>query len=102
VRPTVAVEVRHRSRVLRFADGNVFAALELALDRRPVCCSLAPRDAVRLGVVWRGPGAAARPRQLALGPRGVSTGGRLYPLPVGVWCYVVINLPERIPHACRP
>ena len=95
LRPTVAVEVRHRSRVLRYADGNVFAALELALDRRPKCCPAPPRAAVPLEVRWRGPAAAKRPREVRLGPQGVYARGRLYPLGRGVSSYVAINLPPR-------
>src|SRR5919199_2606708 len=85
LRPTVVVEVRHARRVLRYADGNVFAALELALERPAVCCAQAPRRAVPLTVRWRGPRAALRPRTLLLGPRGVYSGGRLYPLRRDVW-----------------
>lgn len=91
--PTVVTAVRHDSGLPRYADGNVFAALELALDRRATCCARAPAAAVSLAVAWRGPTASIRPHRVRLGPRGVYVRRRLYPLPTGVWRYVVANLP---------
>jgi hypothetical protein len=51
--PTTPVEVRYRSRVLRYADGNIFAALELALERpaRPSSLPRMPLRSLLAGVV---------------------------------------------------
>jgi hypothetical protein len=91
--PTAPVAVRYRSRLLRYADGNVFAALELALER-PARTSPPPRDAIELGVTWRGPLAALRPGTLFLTPKGVYASGRLFALQRGPWCYLAENLPK--------
>ena len=90
--PTTPVAVRYRSRLLRYADGNIFAALELALERRALSRSSMPRNAIALAVTWRGPSAARRPSQLFLTPLGVYTPQRLFPLQHGPWCYLAENL----------
>jgi hypothetical protein len=87
-RPTTVVAVWWRGSLMRRADGNVFAALELALERRPVARSARPHDAVALKVRWRGPRRKERPARLLLAPRGVYVAGRLYPLPREIWCFV--------------
>ncbi len=92
--PTVPVAVRYRSHLLRYADGNIFAALELALERPALVRSSVPRDAIRLAVTWHGPEAARMPLDLALTPSGVYTGNRLFVLPRGPWCYLAANLPD--------
>jgi hypothetical protein len=92
--PTAPIEVRYRSRPLRYANGNIFAALELALERTPAKRSSPPRNAVRLGVSWRGPFASRMPRVLSLTPIGVYTSHKLYALPRGPWCYLAGNLPH--------
>jgi hypothetical protein len=92
--PTTPVAVRYRSRQLRYANENIFAALELALERPALAQSLTPPDAIRLGVAWRGPRASRLPRQLALTPKGVYTSHRLFPLQHGPWCYLAENLPH--------
>ncbi len=92
--PTTPVAVRYRSRLVRYADGNIFAALELALERSAVPRSSVPRDAVPLGVRWRGPDATRRPGRLFLTPIGVYTPGRLFPLQRGPWCYLAGNLTD--------
>jgi hypothetical protein len=92
--PTAPVEVRYRSRTLRYADGNVFAALELALERVPVTRAPSPPDAVELAVTWRGPLASRRPATLFLSPAGVYASHRLFPLQRGPWCYLAGNLPH--------
>src|SRR5216683_1413109 len=92
--PTRPVAVRYRSHPLRYADGNIFAALELALERRPLFRSSLPPNAIALTVVWRGPNAARRPSQLLLTPTGVYTSRRLFPLQSGPWCYLAVNLPD--------
>jgi hypothetical protein len=92
--PTAPVAVRYRSRVLRYANGNVFAALELALERPALAPSPPPSDAIKLGVTWRGPQAAHRPGTLFLTPKGVYASGRLFPLQRGPWCYLAENLPK--------
>jgi hypothetical protein len=92
--PTAPVEVRYRSRPLRYANGNIFAALELALERTPVRRSAPPPNAVRLAVSWRGPFASRMPRALSLTPIGVYTSHKLYALPRGPWCYLAGNLPH--------
>jgi hypothetical protein len=90
--PTTPIAVRYRSRLLRYADGNIFAAIELALERRAVVRASRPRNAVGLSVTWRGPRAATRPRRLYLTPIGVYLPGRLFPLRRGPWCYLTENL----------
>jgi hypothetical protein len=92
--PTEPVAVRYRSRLLRYANGNIFAALELALERPALARSLAPPDAIKLGVTWRGPRASRRPGRLFLAPTGVYTSHRLFPLRHGPWCYLAENLPH--------
>jgi hypothetical protein len=91
--PTTPVAVRYRSRLLRYADGNIFAALELALERPPLFRSLLPPNAIALTVVWRGPNATRRPSQLFLTPAGVYAPKHLFPLQRGPWCYLAVNLP---------
>jgi hypothetical protein len=90
--PTTPIAVRYRSRLLRYADGNIFAALELALERTAVSRPSAPRNAIALTVTWRGPKAAHRPRALLLTPIGVYSSKRLFPLQRGPWCYLAENL----------
>jgi hypothetical protein len=90
--PTTPVAVRHRSRLLRYADGNIFAALELALERPALPRSSAPRNAIALTVTWRGLNVAHLPGQLFLTPNGVYSSRRLFPLPRGPWCYLAENL----------
>jgi hypothetical protein len=90
--PTAPVAVRYRSRLLRYADGNIFAALELALERPGIARSSVPRDAIALAVTWRGPNVAQRPGQLYLTPIGVYTPTRLFSLQRGPWCYLAGNL----------
>jgi hypothetical protein len=93
--PTAPVAVRYRSRLLRYANGNIFAALELAFERAPVRTSARrPRNSIRLGVSWRGPQASGRPRTLLFGPSGVYASHRLFLLQRGPWCYLVENLPN--------
>jgi hypothetical protein len=91
--PTVPVAVRYRSRLLRYADGNIFAAIELALERPSLSRSAAPTDAVPLTVIWRGPNVTQRPRKLFLTPGGVFVSHRLFALSRGPWCYLAVNLP---------
>ena len=91
--PTTSVAVRYSSRLLRFADGNIFAALELALERPSLFRSSLPPNAIALTVVWRGPSAARRPSQLFLTPSGVYASKHLFPLQRGPWCYLAVNLP---------
>jgi len=90
--PTTVVAVRYRSRLLRYADGNIFAALELALERHAVSRSSVPRNAIALNVDWRGPTAAQHPGRLYLTPIGVYTRSHLFPLGRGPWCYLAGNL----------
>jgi hypothetical protein len=92
--PTTPVAVRYRSRVLRYADGNIFAALELALERPALPRSSTPGNAIALTVTWRGPDAARRPRKLFLTPVGAYTSNRLFPLQRGPWCYLAGNLKD--------
>lgn len=40
--PTAPVAVRYRSRLLRYADGNIFAAIELALERSSISLFVTP------------------------------------------------------------
>ncbi len=90
--PTTPVAVRYRSRLLRYADGNIFAALEVALERPALFRSSVPRNAIALAVTWRGPSVARRPGRLFLTPIGVYTPRRLFPLQRGPWCYLAGNL----------
>jgi hypothetical protein len=92
--PTAPVAVRYRSRLLRYANGNIFAALELALERPALARSATPPDAIKLGVTWRGPRASRLPRSLFLTSTGVYTPRRLFPLQRGPWCYLAENLPQ--------
>ena len=92
--PTSPIQVRFRSRPLRYANGNIFAALELALERSPVRRSAPPPGAVRLGVTWRGPLASRMPRALALSPTGVYAAHQFFALSRGPWCYLAVNLPH--------
>jgi hypothetical protein len=91
--PTTAVAVRYHSRLLRYANGNIFAALELALER-PALPSPLPPDSIRLAVSWRGPNASRLPRSLFFTPKGVYSSRRLFPLQRGPWCYLAENLPD--------
>jgi len=93
-RPTTPVAVRYRSRLLRYVDGNIFAALELALERPPLLRSSPPPNAIALTVVWHGQSAGRRPNRLFLTPTGVSTSKSLFPLQRGPWCYLAVNLPH--------
>jgi hypothetical protein len=93
-RPTTPVEVRYRSRPLRYANGNIFAALELALEERSISQPVAPPHAIRLAVRWKGPLAAHEPSLIWLAPHGVYTPHRFSTLPRGTWCYLVANLPH--------
>jgi hypothetical protein len=92
--PTAPVAVRYHSRLLRYANGNIFAALELALERPPLARTARPPEAIRLRVSWRGPTAFRLPTDLFLTPAGVYTSRRLFPLQRGPWCYLAQNLPE--------
>jgi hypothetical protein len=92
--PTVPVAVRYRSRLLRYANGNIFAALELALERPARIRSTVPPDAISLTVSWRGPRASRLPGKLFLTPTGVYRSRRLFPLQHGPWCYLAGNLPN--------
>ena len=91
--PTAPVAVRYRSRLLHYADGNILAALELALERHAQARPTRPHDAIALTVSWGGPDAVSRPRHLFLSPVGVYAGTRLFPLQRGPWCYLAENLP---------
>jgi hypothetical protein len=91
--PTRPTRVSFQSRILRYADGNIFAALELAFERSPRSVAPAVADGAMISVAWKGPDAAIRPTRLLLDPHGVSQSGRLFPLPRGVWCYLTANLP---------
>ena len=86
--------VRYRSRLLRFADANIFVALEFALERPSLSRSAPPPNAITLAVTWRGPEAAQRPGRLFLTPLGVYTTGHLFPLQRGPWCFVAGNLSD--------
>jgi hypothetical protein len=92
--PTAPVAVRYRSHVLRYADGNIFAALELALERRGLARTSLPPHAIALRVSWRGPSASDRPGRLFMTPTGVYASHRLFPLERGPWCYLAANLPD--------
>lgn len=64
---------------------NQSVAIELALSRtRTARRATASPCRWRLHARWQGPGAATRPTSLCLRRNGVSTGGRLYPMPRGV------------------
>jgi hypothetical protein len=91
--PTTAVAVRYHSRLLRYANGNIFAALELALER-PARAAPLPHDSIRLVVSWRGPDASRLPRSVFFTPKGVFSFRRLFPLQRGPWCYLAENLPD--------
>lgn len=92
--PTAPVEVRYRSRVLRYANGNIFAALELALERPSERRPSAPANAIRLAVRWSGPRASRMPSVVEFAPRGVYTAHRYFRLARGPWCYLAGNLPH--------
>jgi hypothetical protein len=101
--PTMPVEVDYRSHRLRYANGNVFAALELAFERRRVVRRTAPRCAIRLTVQWKGPRAPERPSTLWLAPGGVYVRHRFSRLPRGTWSYLAANLPHEaraLPEPC--
>ena len=64
---------------------NYSVAIELALLRtRAALPAPALPCGWRMHAQWQGPGAASRPTSLCLRGNGVSTGGRLYPIPRGV------------------
>jgi hypothetical protein len=90
--PTTPVAVRYRSRLVRYADGNIFAALELAIERPSLLRSSVPPNAIPLGVTWRGPKAAQLPDDILLTSIGMYARGRLFPLQRGPWCYLAGNL----------
>lgn len=92
--PTTPVEVRYASRVLRYANGNILAAIELALERRGEKRASAPPHAIRLAVRWSGPLAARMPAVLDLAPSGVYASKRYFGLSRGPWCYLAANLPH--------
>jgi hypothetical protein len=97
--PTVPVRVSYRSHVLGYADGNIFAALELAAEETSMRSPTAPVAGLLLTVSWRGPASAQRARRLILSPAGVHTPGRLSPVPHGAWCDLAGNLPNSIDSA---
>jgi hypothetical protein len=90
--PTTPTAVRYRSRLVRSADGNIFAALELAIERPSLVRSPVPPNAIPLAVTWRGPNAAQLPAAVFLTPSGVYARGHLFPLQHGPWCYLAGNL----------
>jgi hypothetical protein len=92
--PTEPVEVRYRSRPIRYANGNIFAALELARERRSIALPVPPRHAVRLTVRWDGPEASNRPSAIWLAPHRAYSRHRYARLPLGTWCYLTLNLPH--------
>jgi hypothetical protein len=64
---------------------NDSVAIELALLRTQAAQDAPPSPCRwRLRAQWQGPGAASGPTSLCLRSNGVSTGGRLYPMPRGV------------------
>jgi hypothetical protein len=90
--PTTPVAVRYRSRLVRYADGNIFAALELAVERPSLRRSSVPPNAIALAVTWRGSNVAHMPHDIFLTPIGVYARGNLFPLQRGPWCYLAGNL----------
>jgi hypothetical protein len=86
------VAVRDRSHLLRYANGNIFAALELALERPARAASPTPHDAVALTVTWRGPRAVLRPAAVFLTPAGVYAARRRFTLQSAPWCCLTENL----------
>jgi len=86
--PTTPVAVRYRSRLVRYADGNIFAALELAVERPSLRRSSVRPNAIALAVTWRGPNVAHMPDDIFLTPIGVYARGNLFPLQRGPWCYL--------------
>jgi hypothetical protein len=93
VPPTQPIAVRYGPHLLRYADGNIFAALELALER-PSVASSEPPNGIGLAVTWHGPRASLRPPKLSLTPSGVYSSHRLFRLTRGPWCYLAGNLPD--------
>jgi hypothetical protein len=93
------VAVNYRSHRLRYANGNIFAAVELALERpaKARTAPTTPPNAIKLGVVWRGPKAARLPRSVFLTSTGVYTSRRFFPLKRGPWCYLAENLQKPQP-----
>lgn len=92
--PTAPVEVRYRNRRLRYANGNIYAALELASERSATRRASPPPHSIQLEVRWEGPQARRRPSTVWLAPHGVYTPRRFSRLPLGSWCYLTFNLPH--------
>ena len=92
--PTAPIQVRYRNRPLRYANGNIFAALELASERSAVKRASPPPHSIQLEVRWEGPQAKRRPSNVRLAPHGVYTSRRFSRLPRGPWCYLTVNLPH--------
>jgi hypothetical protein len=90
--PTVVVAVSRRGRLLPYADGNVFAALELALERPAIRRPTSPPNGITLAIRWQGPQAGSMPRELTLTPIGAYGAGRLHPLGRGPWCFLAGHL----------
>lgn len=97
--PTVLVRLRYRGRLVRPALANLLVGLELAFERPGRPAARVPGSALRFAGRWRGPAAGTRPQRFALGPAGVYSGGRLYPLDRGVWSYADAN---RLPGPTTP
>ncbi|MFL5960309.1 MAG: hypothetical protein ACJ75G_08615 [Gaiellaceae bacterium] len=90
-RLTAFASEQPRLRSLRWEDmhytvpSNTSVAVELALARTHAARA-APASPCgwRLHARWQGPAAATRPTSLCLRRKGLSAGGRLYPMPRGV------------------
>lgn len=98
---TAPISVSFAGHVLPYANGNIFAAFELAFELPPAAAVQPVRsdDAVPLSVVWRGPAAHSRPQALLLTPTGIVANGVLRPLGRGIWCYLSVNIPDRLKSA---
>ena len=92
---TVPTSVSFSGHMLAYARANVLLAFELAFER-PAVTAGSTRRGMPLEVAWKGPDANGRPRALILTPAGLVANGELRPLSRGIWCYVALNIPDRL------
>jgi len=101
LRPAGRVQpLRHMTTLVRLTQcgadtrlPNLAFGIELALQRGLSRRSSLPSRGFQLEAIWKGPGAASRPRIVFVTPRGIYARGRLYPAPAGVWNFARLNLP---------
>jgi hypothetical protein len=89
--PVTISVLRHQGR--RLALPNLEVALTMAFGRsRAARKARRPRGCIVLTARWSGAPSRRRPHAFCHAPAGVWAGGRLYPLPGGVWRFARSNV----------